>query len=323
MKILVTGGTGYIGSHTVVELIEHGHQVVVVDNLCNSSINTIEKISKITGTMPQFYQVDIRDKEGLKKVFLEHSFDYCLHFAGLKSVSESIRHPQLYYHNNVDGTKVLLEVMEEFGVKNIVFSSSATVYGNPDKLPITENTIKKAPLNPYGETKSIIEDILLDLGSDWNIVILRYFNPIGAHKSGLLGENPSGVPNNLMPYIVQVAAEQRDMLVVFGDDYDTCDGTGVRDYIHVVDLAKGHVKALNYKGAGIFNLGTGKGTSVLELIQTFERVNKKEIKYKIGSRRVGDVGICYADVSKAKEVLGWKADLTIEDMVKDAWNSWA
>lgn len=332
MKILVSGGTGYIGSHTVIELISSGQEVVCVDNFANStkkSITTIEKISK--KNIP-FYCVDIRDKEKLREIFSENNFDVCIHFAALKAVGESVYKPLEYYDNNLSGTLTLLEVMNEFNCKNLIFSSSATVYGNPSVIPITENCPKGEITNPYGQTKSMIEQILMDLhkadivnesDNPWNIVLLRYFNPIGAHQSGLIGEDPSGVPNNLMPYITQVALGKLDYLNVFGNDYDTPDGTGVRDYIHVVDLARGHVHALKAIeencGLEIFNLGTGKGTSVLELVHAFEKVTGVEVPYKFVERRPGDIATCYADASKAKEKLGWVAKYDIEDMCRDAW----
>ncbi|CAI3397854.1 UDP-glucose 4-epimerase GalE [Enterococcus cecorum] len=332
MKILVSGGTGYIGSHTVIELISSGQEVVCVDNFANSkkkSITTIEKISK--KNIP-FYCVDIRNKEKLREIFRENNFDACIHFAALKAVGESVYKPLEYYDNNLSGTLTLLEVMKEFNCKNLIFSSSATVYGNPSVIPITENCPKGEITNPYGQTKSMIEQILMDLhkadivnesDNPWNIVLLRYFNPIGAHQSGLIGEDPSGVPNNLMPYITQVALGKLDYLNVFGNDYDTPDGTGVRDYIHVVDLARGHVHALKAIeencGLEIFNLGTGKGTSVLELVHAFEKVTGVKVPYKFVERRPGDIATCYADASKAKEKLGWVAKYDIEDMCRDAW----
>ena len=334
MHILVTGGAGYIGSHTVIELLNAGHSVAVVDNLVNLSRgNTrldclaMQRVEKITGRQIPFYETDIRDREGLRKIFAEHSFDCCIHFAGLKAVGESVQKPLEYYDNNISGTLVLLEEMRNAGCKNIIFSSSATVYGNPAVMPITESCPKGHCTNPYGNTKSMLEEILRDLhvaDNEWNVVLLRYFNPIGAHSSGLIGENPNGVPNNLMPYITQVAAGKLKELHVFGNDYPTPDGTGVRDYIHVVDLAKGHVKALkaidDKCGIEVYNLGTGIGYSVLDLVKAFEKANGIKIPYVIDQRRAGDVAACYSDPSKAWEKLGWKAELGIEDMCRDSWN---
>lgn len=327
MHILVTGGAGYIGSHTVIELLNAGHRVAVVDNLVNSSRLAMQRVEKITGRQIPFYETDIRDREGLRKIFAEHSFDCCIHFAGLKAVGESVQKPLEYYDNNISGTLVLLEEMRNAGCKNIIFSSSATVYGNPAVMPITESCPKGHCTNPYGNTKSMLEEILRDLhvaDNEWNVVLLRYFNPIGAHNSGLIGENPNGVPNNLMPYITQVAAGKLKELHVFGNDYPTPDGTGVRDYIHVVDLAKGHVKALkaidDKCGIEVYNLGTGIGYSVLDLVKAFEKANGIKIPYVIDQRRAGDVAACYSDPSKAWEKLGWKAELGIEDMCRDSWN---
>lgn len=327
MHILVTGGAGYIGSHTVIELLNAGHSVAVVDNLVNSSRLAMQRVEKITGRQIPFYETDIRDREGLRKIFAEHSFDCCIHFAGLKAVGESVQKPLEYYDNNISGTLVLLEEMRNAGCKNIIFSSSATVYGNPAVMPITESCPKGHCTNPYGNTKSMLEEILRDLhvaDNEWNVVLLRYFNPIGAHNSGLIGENPNGVPNNLMPYITQVAADKLKELHVFGNDYPTPDGTGVRDYIHVVDLAKGHVKALkaidDKCGIEVYNLGTGIGYSVLDLVKAFEKANGIKIPYVIDQRRAGDVAACYSDPSKAWEKLGWKAELGIEDMCRDSWN---
>lgn len=327
MHILVTGGAGYIGSHTVIELLNAGHSVAVVDNLVNSSRLAMQRVEKITGRQIPFYETDIRDREGLRKIFAEHSFDCCIHFAGLKAVGESVQKPLEYYDNNISGTLVLLEEMRNAGCKNIIFSSSATVYGNPAVMPITESCPKGHCTNPYGNTKSMLEEILRDLhvaDNEWNVVLLRYFNPIGAHSSGLIGENPNGVPNNLMPYITQVAAGKLKELHVFGNDYPTPDGTGVRDYIHVVDLAKGHVKALkaidDKCGIEVYNLGTGIGYSVLDLVKAFEKANGIKIPYVIDQRRAGDVAACYSDPSKAWEKLGWKAELGIEDMCRDSWN---
>ena len=333
MNILVTGGAGYIGSHTLVELISEGHSVVVVDNLSNSNPESLWRVEGITEKTVPFYKVDIRDREGLSRVFDLHNFDCCIHFAGLKAVGESIVKPWKYYENNINGTLVLLDVMRRHGCKNIIFSSSATVYGNPAQIPITEVCPKGHCTNPYGQTKSMLEEILMDLhtadiklsdSSPWNVVILRYFNPIGAHESGLIGEDPNGIPNNLMPYITQVAVGKLDKLHVFGDDYATPDGTGVRDYIHVVDLAKGHVKALKAIeencGVAVYNLGTGRGYSVLEVIHAFEQVSGVTIPYVIEERRPGDIAVCYSDPGKAKRELGWKAEYDIYDMCRDSWN---
>ena len=327
MHILVTGGAGYIGSHTVIELLNAGHSVAVVDNLVNSSRLAMQRVEKITGRQIPFYETDIRDREGLRKIFAENSFECCIHFAGLKAVGESVQKPLEYDGSNISGTLVLREEMRNAGCKNIIFSSSATVYGNPAVMPITESCPKGHCTNPYGNTKSMLEEILRDLhvaDNEWNVVLLRYFNPIGAHSSGLIGENPNGVPNNLMPYITQVAAGKLKELHVFGNDYPTPDGTGVRDYIHVVDLAKGHVKALkaidDKCGIEVYNLGTGIGYSVLDLVKAFEKANGIKIPYVIDQRRAGDVAACYSDPSKAWEKLGWKAELGIEDMCRDSWN---
>ena len=327
MNIIVTGGAGFIGSHTVIELINAGHSVVVVDNLVNSSRIALARVEKIVGQKIPFYEVDIRDRQGLEKVFSENKFDCCIHFAGLKAVGESVQKPWEYYDNNITGTLVLLDVMRKAGCKNIIFSSSATVYGNPAVIPITEKCPKGECTNPYGQTKSMLEEILRDMyvaDKEWNVVLLRYFNPIGAHKSGLIGENPNGVPNNLMPYITQVAVGRLDHLNIFGDDYDTPDGTGVRDYIHVVDLARGHVKALkaidDKCGVEVYNLGTGIGYSVLDLVKAFEKATGVKIPYVIAPRRAGDIAACYSDPSKAWEKLGWKAEYGIEDMCRDSWN---
>jgi len=327
MKILVTGGAGYIGSHTVVELQNAEYEVVVVDNLSNSSEISLRRVSKITGKEVPFYKVDIRDRDSLNKVMEEHRFDCCIHFAGLKAVGESVEKPFEYYDNNIKGTLVLLDVLRNHNCKNIIFSSSATVYGNPKVVPITEDCPKGQCTNPYGHTKSMIEQMLMDMqkaDQEWNIVILRYFNPIGAHLSGLIGENPNGIPNNLMPYITQVAIGKREELSVFGNDYDTKDGTGVRDYIHVVDLALGHVKALDAIekkcGLEIYNLGTGKGYSVLDVVNNFEQANNLIIPYSIKSRRAGDIAVCYSDPSKAERELNWKAQYGIYEMCRDSWN---
>lgn len=333
MKILVTGGAGYIGSHTVIALQENGHEVVVLDNLSNSSPKSLERVSTITGKHVPFVKCDIRDREGLEKVFAEHSFDCCIHFAGLKAVGESVQKPWEYYDNNIGGTLTLVDVMRKHGCKNIIFSSSATVYGDPAVIPITEACPKGKCTNPYGQTKSMLEEILTDLHTadlknkdpnPWNIVLLRYFNPIGAHESGLIGENPNGIPNNLMPYITQVAVGKLPKLNVFGNDYDTHDGTGVRDYIHVVDLASGHVKALQAIerncGVEVYNLGTGKGYSVLDIVKAFEEANQITIPYVIAPRRAGDIATCYSDPAKAEKELGWKAVHNLVDMCKDSWN---
>lgn len=326
MAILVTGGAGYIGSHTCVELLNDGCEVVVVDNLCNSSMTSIERVEKITGKKITFYEVDLRDKEGLTAVFDKEKIDSVIHFAGLKAVGESVSKPLEYYDNNIGGTLVLCDVMREHGVKDIVFSSSATVYGNPAFVPITEECPKGEITNPYGQTKAMLEQILTDLhtaDSQWNVILLRYFNPIGAHISGTIGEDPKGIPNNLVPYIAQVAVGKLDCLGVFGDDYNTHDGTGVRDYIHVVDLAKGHVKAIHKlkdkEGVSIYNLGTGNGYSVLDVVHAFEKASGKEVKYEIKPRRPGDIASCYADPKKAEKELGWKAEYDINRMCEDSW----
>ena len=326
MKVLVTGGCGYIGSHTCCSLLELGHDVVIIDNLSNSKEEVINYIEKITDKKVDFYLGDVCDRELLERIFNEHKIDTVIHFAGYKAVGESVAKPLMYYHNNLFSTITLCEVMNKYNCKNLVFSSSATVYGDPASLPIKED-FPLSTTNPYGTTKLMIEGILKDLyksDNSWNIVILRYFNPIGAHKSGLLGENPNGIPNNLMPYIVKVANKELKELSVFGNDYDTKDGTGVRDYIHVVDLALGHVRAIEKiskdNGLFIYNLGTGNGYSVLELVNTFSKVNNIEVPYKIVDRRPGDIAACYADVEKAKKELNWTAELGIEDMCRDAYN---
>lgn len=328
MKILLCGGAGYIGSHTLIELKKVGYDVVVVDNLYNSQKEALVRVSELIGgeDIP-FYQVDIRDREGLTKVFEEHKFDAAIHFAGLKAVGESCEKPLEYYENNMNGTFVLLDVMRKHGCKNIIFSSSATVYGDPAIIPITEACPKGKCTNPYGQTKSMLEEVLIDVQNadkEWNVVILRYFNPIGAHKSGRIGENPNGIPNNLMPYITQTAIGIRKELGIFGNDYDTPDGTGVRDYIHVVDLACGHVaalKAIDKKcGLAIYNLGTGHGYSVLDVVNAFEKVNGLKVPYAIKPRRPGDIATCYCDPAKAKAELGWEAQYGIEDMCLDSWN---
>lgn len=325
MSILVTGGTGYIGSHTCVELLDAGHDVIVVDNLSNSKIKAIDHIEGITGKTLKFYKLDILNREGMYNVFEENDIEAVIHFAGLKAVGESVEEPLRYYQNNITGTLVLCEAMQRYGVKNMVFSSSATVYGMDNESPLTED-LPLSATNPYGWTKIMIEQILRDIyASDgtWSIVLLRYFNPIGAHESGRLGEDPNGIPNNLMPYITQVAAGKRKMLNIFGNDYDTYDGTGIRDYIHVVDLAKGHLKALQKviesNGIDAYNLGTGIGYSVLDVVKAFEKATGKEIPYIMADRRAGDIASCYADPSKAYRELGWKAEKDIYDMCKDAW----
>lgn len=325
MNVLVTGGAGYIGSHTAVLLLEEGHNIVVLDNLCNSSLEALNRVKKITGKDFKFYETDLLDYEATNKVFEENKIDAVIHFAGLKAVGESVSIPLKYYNNNITGTLNLLDIMAKHNVKRLVFSSSATVYGDPHTVPIKEDF----PLfctNPYGRTKLMIEEIMRDLyvsDKEWNIAILRYFNPIGAHESGLIGEDPNGIPNNLVPYISQVAVGKLECLSVYGNDYDTPDGTGVRDYIHVVDLANGHIKALdkisNSVGVVTYNLGTGKGYSVLDIVKAFSKACGKDIKYKIVDRRPGDIGACYADPEKAEKELGFKAEKTLEDMCKDTW----
>ena len=326
MAILVTGGAGFIGSHTVVELQEAGYDVVVVDNLSNSSEKSLDRVKEITGKEVKFYKADILDKEALENIFKEETIEACIHFAGLKAVGESVAKPWEYYNNNINGTLTLLDVMKRNNCKNIIFSSSATVYGDPVEIPITENCPKGSCTNPYGWTKSMLEQILMDIqkaDEEWNVVILRYFNPIGAHKSGKIGENPNGIPNNLLPYVTQVAVGKLPQLGVFGNDYDTHDGTGVRDYIHVVDLALGHVKALKKieekQGLCLYNLGTGVGYSVLDIVKNFEEANDLKIPYVIKERRPGDIATCYADAKKAKEELGWEAKYGIREMCEDAW----
>ena len=326
MKILVTGGTGYIGSHTAVELLNSGYEIVIIDNFSNSKSDVLDKIKLITNKDFKFYEGDVCNKDLLRKIFNENEIDAVIHFAGYKAVGESVKKPIMYYRNNIDSTLSLIEVMNEFNCKKIVFSSSATVYGNPKTLPIKED-FPLSTTNPYGSTKLMIENILRDLyisDNDWSIALLRYFNPIGAHVSGLIGENPKGIPNNLMPYIVKVANKELNELSIFGNDYDTPDGTGVRDYIHVVDLAKGHIKAiekiLKDKGIDAYNLGTGIGYSVLDLVTTFEKVNNIKVPYKIVERRSGDIAACYADSNYALEKLNWKAEKGIEEMCKDSYN---
>ncbi len=325
MTILVTGGTGYIGSHTSVELIERGYEVIIADNLCNSSVDTLDRIEEITGVKPKFYLVDLTEREATEKIFKENKIDAVIHFAGLKAVGESWQKPTLYYRNNITSSVVLAEVMAEYGCKKLIFSSSATVYGEPETVPISED-FPLSTTNPYGTTKLMIEKIYTDLATadkEWNITLLRYFNPIGAHSSGLIGENPNGIPNNLMPYIVKVAAGELYQLSVFGNDYPTPDGTGVRDYIHVTDLSLGHVAAierLNEGGVHIYNLGTGNGYSVLEMVNAFEKVNGVKVPYVITARRPGDIPVCYANPKKAYEELGWRTKFNLEDMCRSAWN---
>ncbi len=328
MAILLPGGAGYIGSHTAVELLNAGKEVIILDNFSNSKPEVLDKIKTITGKDFKFYEIDYLDKEKLEKVFEENKIDAVLNFAGYKAVGESVQKPLEYYMNNITGCIVLLQTMKKYGVKKFIFSSSATVYGEPEKIPLTEDCKTGGTTNPYGTSKLFIEQILQDLyksDNSWDICILRYFNPVGAHESGLIGEEPQGIPNNLMPYVARVAAGTLKELSVFGDDYNTPDGTGVRDYIHVVDLAKGHVKALEklYKeqeGIFIYNLGTGTGYSVLDMVKAFEKATEKNVPYKIAPRREGDIATCYADPKKAKEELGWEATKTLDDMCKDSWN---
>ena len=326
MSILVAGGAGYIGSHTCVELLEAGYDVVVVDNLYNASPESLKRVEKITGKTVAFYEADILDKEALNKIFDAHEIEAVIHFAGYKAVGESVRKPIEYYHNNMTGTLVLCDVMRAHGVKNIVFSSSATVYGDPAQIPITEKCPKGQPTNPYGWTKSMLEQVLTDIHTsdpEWNVILLRYFNPIGAHKSGLIGEDPKGIPNNLLPFVALVAVGKREALGVFGNDYDTPDGTGVRDYIHVVDLAAGHVKAIEKlrenPGVEVYNLGTGNGYSVLQVVAAFEKACGHAIPYEIKARREGDIATCYCNPEKAKNELGWVAKYGIDEMCEDAW----
>lgn len=326
MNILVTGGAGYIGSHTLIELINQGHTPVVIDNLVNSSREALTRVEKIVGKSIDFHEIDVCDREELSKVFDTYQFNAVVHFAGLKAVGESVEKPLLYYRNNLVSTLTLCEVMQERGVKNLVFSSSATVYGTPEELPLKETSrVGIGITNPYGQTKYMIEQILRDVAiadPTWKITILRYFNPIGAHESGMIGEDPNGIPNNLLPYIAQVAVGKLEKVRVFGDNYDTADGTGVRDYIHVVDLARGHVAALGHmrEGVEVYNLGTGKGVSVLEMIKAFERAAGKSIPYEVVDRRPGDVAACYADCSKANKELEWQAEKTLDDACIDSWH---
>ena len=326
MAIFVTGGAGYIGSHTCVELQNAGYDVVVLDNLSNASEKSLDRVEALTGKKVTFYKGDILDRDILNKIFAEQKIDSCIHFAGLKAVGESVAKPWEYYNNNIAGTLTLVDVMRQNGCKNIIFSSSATVYGDPAEIPITENCPKGQCTNPYGWTKSMMEQIMTDVqkaNPDMNVILLRYFNPVGAHESGRIGEDPKGIPNNLMPYISQVAVGKLERLGVFGDDYDTPDGTGVRDYIHVVDLAKGHVKAINYifsnPGLDVINLGTGVGYSVLDMVKAFSKACGKEIPYEIKPRRAGDIAMCYADPAKAARVLGWKAEKGLDEMCADSW----
>ncbi|MBD9184268.1 MAG: UDP-glucose 4-epimerase GalE [Clostridiales bacterium] len=327
MNILVTGGAGYIGSHTCLELLNSGYGVVVIDNLCNSNPRALERVQRLAGKELKFYQGDVRDGELLRKIFRENEIGCVIHFAGLKAVGESVAKPWEYYDNNLNSTLVLTRVMKEVGMKNIIFSSSATVYTADNEMPLKETSRTGGCTNPYGWTKYMTEQILSGIShadGDWSVVLLRYFNPIGAHESGLIGEDPRGIPNNLMPYITQVAIGRREKLSVYGNDYDTPDGTGVRDYIHVVDLAKGHVAAVKYAcgntGCEVFNLGTGTGYSVLDMVHTFCRVNNVKVPYEIAARRPGDIATCYADPSRSARVLGWKAEHTLADMCRDSWN---
>lgn len=326
-KILVTGGAGFIGSHTCVELLENGYEIVVFDNFSNSKPEALNRIKKITGKEFDFYEGDLLNKEDLEKVFMENEIDAVIHFAGLKAVGESVAKPVEYYHNNITGTLMLIEVMREHGCKRIVFSSSATVYGMDNPVPYVETMPTHTSTNPYGYTKVMIEQILKDVAvadDEWSIALLRYFNPIGAHSSGLIGEDPNGIPNNLFPYIQQVAVGKREYLGVFGNDYDTPDGTGVRDYIHVVDLARGHICAVKYvlehKGVEAVNLGTGKGSSVFDVLHAFEKACGKELPYKVMPRRAGDIAWCYSEPKKAKELFGWEAEYDLDDMCRDGWN---
>ena len=327
MNVLVTGGAGYIGSHTCLELLESGYGVVVIDNLCNSNPKSLERVEQLTGKKLRFYEGDVRDEALLKKIFAENEIGSVIHFAGLKAVGESVAKPWEYYDNNLNSTLVLTKVMKEAGMKNIIFSSSATVYTATNEMPLREDSVTGHCTNPYGWTKYMTEQILTGIANadpEWSVCLLRYFNPIGAHESGDIGEDPRGIPNNLMPYITQVAIGRREKLSVYGNDYDTHDGTGVRDYIHVVDLAKGHVAAVKYtaehKGAEVFNLGTGTGYSVLDMVHTFREVNRVELPYQIVDRRPGDIATCYADPAKSAQMLGWKAEKNLADMCRDSWN---
>ena len=327
MNVLVTGGAGYIGSHTCLELLKSGYGVIVIDNLCNSNPESLNRVKELTGKSVKFYEGDVRDESLLCKIFAENEIDCVIHFAGLKAVGESVAKPWEYYDNNLNSTLVLTKVMKQVGMKNIIFSSSATVYSADNEMPLHETSRTGGCTNPYGWTKYMTEQILSGMvhaEPDWSVALLRYFNPIGAHESGRIGEDPQGIPNNLMPYITQVAVGRREKLSVYGNDYDTHDGTGVRDYIHVVDLAKGHVAAVQFvtqhKGCEIFNLGTGIGYSVLDMVHTFVEVNHVSVPYDIVDRRLGDIATCYADPSKSAEVLGWKAEKTLEDMCRDSWN---
>lgn len=326
MKILVTGGIGYIGSHTCVQMIEDGMEPIIIDNLCNANKEVLNRIEALTGKRPTFYEGDVRDEEFLNSVFSEHDIQSVIHFAGLKAVGESVAKPLEYYDNNVNGSLVLARCMRKANVKSIVFSSSATVYGDPQEVPITENSPTGATTNPYGRSKYMVEECLSDLfiaESDWSITLLRYFNPVGAHPSGTMGEDPKGIPNNLMPFIAQVAVGRREKLSVFGHDYPTPDGTGVRDYIHVMDLADGHIAALKAVGAKsglhIYNLGTGKGSSVLEMVQAFSAASDKPVPYELCPRRAGDIAECWASTEKAEKELGWKASRSIAEMSADSW----
>ena len=326
MQVLVTGGAGYIGSHTCLELLESGYEVVVIDNLCNSNSKSLERVQELTGKALTFYQGDVRDEALLKDIFAKHDIGCVIHFAGLKAVGESVSMPWEYYDNNLNSTLVLTKVMKEVGMKNLIFSSSATVYTATNEMPLREDSVTGHCTNPYGWTKYMTEQILSGIchaDDQWSVCLLRYFNPIGAHISGRIGEDPRGIPNNLMPYITQVAVGRREKLSVFGDDYDTPDGTGVRDYIHVVDLAKGHVAAVKYtaenKGCEVFNLGTGTGYSVLDMVNTFREVNQVALPYVIAPRRPGDIATCYADPAKSAQKLGWKAEKTLADMCRDSW----
>lgn len=329
--VLVTGGAGFIGSHTVVQLLEGGYQVVIVDDLSNSSAVAVDRVKTIVGDEAAknltFYEANVLDRDAMNKIFDTHQIDRVIHFAGFKAVGESVSKPVEYYHNNIENTLVLIDVMRNHGCKSIIFSSSSTVYGDPDNPPVTEEDPKKPATNPYGWTKWMIEQILMDVHTadpEWDVVLLRYFNPIGAHPSGLIGEDPKGIPNNLVPYVAQVAVGKLEAVQVFGNDYPTPDGTGVRDYIHVMDLAEGHLAALGYAeahaGCEVFNLGTGKGVSVLEMVNTFSSVNGVEVPYIIGERRAGDLATVYADPAKAEQVLGWHAKRTVADMCRDSWN---